>query len=47
MGRITWNDLLVGLTLVRIGQELGSETPLARAVFEITSVIASFFDLVS
>lgn len=24
--------LIVGLTLVRLGQELGSDTPLARAV---------------
>lgn len=47
MGRITWNNLLVGLTLVRIGQELGSDTALARAVYEITSTLASFFGRIS
>lgn len=27
-----WNQLLHGLLLVRLGQELGTDSPLARAV---------------
>jgi hypothetical protein len=41
MRRLTWNDLLVGLTLVHLGQQLGSDTKAARAVFDICS-LASF-----
>ena len=39
MGRITWNDLLVGLTLVHLGQQLGTDTKLARAVFDLVGVL--------
>jgi hypothetical protein len=31
--RIDWNDLVRALVLVRLGQELGSDSQLARAVF--------------
>ena len=47
MRRLTWNDLLIGLTLVHLGQQLGSDTKVARAVFDICSVLASFFGHVS
>lgn len=32
MTRSNWDRLIQALLLVRIGQELGSDTPLARAV---------------
>lgn len=47
MKRITWDNLLVSLTLVHLGQQLGSDTKLARAVFEVCSVFVSFFNRIS
>ena len=47
MRRMTWNDLLVALTLVRIGQQLGSDSKAAQAVFDICCIIASFFGCIS
>ena len=44
--RIDWGSALQALVLVRLGQELGTDSPLARAVFsvcEIASKMASFF----
>lgn len=29
---MNWNNALVGLVLIRIGQELGTDSPLARSV---------------
>ncbi len=46
MRRINWNNLTTALVLVRLGQELGSDSPLARSVFavaEIAAKLASFF----
>jgi hypothetical protein len=45
--RVTWNDAMVCLTLVHLGQQLGTESTLARAVFDIATIIASFFRLQS
>jgi hypothetical protein len=47
MKRVTWNDAMVGLTLVHLGQQLGTETTLARAVFDIATIVASFFVRIS
>lgn len=47
MRRITWDSLLVGLSLVHLGQQLGTETKASRAVFEIVTMLVSFFDHVS
>jgi hypothetical protein len=46
MRRINWNGLVTALVLVRLGQELGTDSPLARSVFavaEIAGKLASFF----
>ena len=46
MPRINWNNLTTALVLVRLGQELGSDSPLARAVFavaEIAGKLSAFF----
>jgi hypothetical protein len=41
MNRPTWNDAILSLLLVRIGQELGTDSRLARAVHDaIDAVIA-------
>lgn len=36
---LTWGDALVGLTLVRLGQELGTDSPLAQAVYYLLRAI--------
>jgi len=43
--RLTWNDAVVALTLVHLGQQLGTQTPVARAVFDLVTVLTSFFAL--
>lgn len=42
MRKLTWNNLLTSLTLVRLGQELGTDGPLSRSVADICSVAVSF-----
>ena len=36
-----YNTAIMALTLVRIGQELGSDTPAARAVHDLLELLAS------
>lgn len=36
-----WNGLIQALVLVRLGQELGTDSPLARALAEIVRVLFS------
>jgi hypothetical protein len=38
-----WNDWITALSLVHLGQQLGTETPAAQAVFDLVSVISVFF----
>lgn len=40
--RMTWNNLLTSLTLVRLGQELGTDGPLPRAIADLVSISFSF-----
>lgn len=47
MSRVSWNDAVVALTLVHLGQQLGTESAIARAVFDIATIVASFFNRVS
>ena len=37
-----FNRLISGLCLVRIGQELGTDSPLSRAIFQILSALKEF-----
>jgi hypothetical protein len=37
--RIPWDEWIRALVLVRLGQELGSETPLARAVHDAIAAL--------
>lgn len=37
----TLNSAIVAMTLIRIGQELGSDTPAARAVHDVLELLAS------
>jgi len=46
MRKKNWDGLLTALVLVRLGQELGTDSPLARAVFclaEIAGKLAATF----
>lgn len=41
MTRPTWNDAIRSLLLVRIGQELGTDSRLARAVHDAIDAVLS------
>lgn len=46
MRKIDWDGMIRALALVRLGQELGTDSPLARAVFaacELAAKMAGFF----
>lgn len=47
MKRLTTNDVLVGLTLVHFGQQLGSDSRLASSVFEIISAVVTLLARIS
>jgi hypothetical protein len=36
-----WNAAIVALTLVRIGQELGTDSPAARALHDVVELLAT------
>ena len=36
-----WNTAIVALTLVRIGQELGTASPAARALHDVLELLAT------
>lgn len=41
MTRLNWNAIIQSLVLIRLGQELGTESQLARAVHDVVvSVLA-------
>ena len=41
MNRRRWNDALQSLVLVRLGQELGCDSPAARALHDLLELLAS------
>lgn len=45
MKRIDWDAAIRSLVLVRIGQELGYESPLARMVHDSISVVLTFLGI--
>jgi hypothetical protein len=36
-----WNTAIMALTLIRIGQELGTDSPAARAIHDVLELLAS------
>ena len=42
MRRLNWSEALQSLVLVKIGQELGSDTRLARAVHDVIELLIAF-----
>jgi hypothetical protein len=43
MRRINWDRLMTALVLVRIGQELGTDSRAARAIHDLLSVVGSIW----
>jgi hypothetical protein len=43
MYRLNWSAILHAAVLVRIGQELGSDTPAARAVHDLLELVVALF----
>ncbi|MCX7401915.1 MAG: hypothetical protein NTY87_02150 [Planctomycetia bacterium] len=39
MPRFNWNALLQGLVLIRMGQELGTDSRLAKAIHDLVEVV--------
>lgn len=39
--RITWNDALSALVLIRIGQDLGTYSPALRSVHDLIELLVS------
>lgn len=36
-----WNAAIMALTLIRIGQELGTDSPAARAIHDVLELLAT------
>lgn len=43
MKTLTWNSIIHGLILVRIGQELGTESELAKAIHDVVAAMLAFW----
>jgi hypothetical protein len=41
MTRLNWSSLMQSLVLVRIGQELGTDGPTAKAIHDVLELLAS------
>jgi len=42
MARLKVGDMVTGLVLVRLGQELGTQSPLSKAVYDLALLVISF-----
>jgi hypothetical protein len=42
MNRINWSTLMQSLVLIRIGQDLGTAGPAARAIHDLLELLCSF-----
>ena len=43
MRRINWNAWITALSLVHIGQQLGTDSKLSRAIFELGELLAAIW----
>lgn len=41
MRRIKWNQLMTALVLVRLGQELGTDSKLAHTIHDVIQLVVS------
>jgi hypothetical protein len=42
MPRLNWSALVHSLVLVRLGQELGTDSRLARAIHDVIEIVVAF-----
>ena len=42
MKTVPWNTAIQALVLIRIGQELGTQSPVARAVHDLVAAVLAF-----
>jgi len=42
VNRVDWNRWLTALALVKVGQDLGSDSTLARSVHDLLSIVFAF-----
>lgn len=42
MPRLNWSDIVHALVLIRLGQELGTDSRLARAIHDLIDLIVAF-----
>ena len=45
MRRINWDRALESMVLVRLGQDLGHDTPIARLVHDTISLVLTFLGI--
>lgn len=45
MKRINWDKALESLVLVRLGQELGTQSPLAKMVHDSITIVLTFIGI--
>lgn len=45
MRTIRWNDLITALALVRLGQEMGTDSTAARAAHSLIEIVLAFWRL--
>jgi hypothetical protein len=43
VNRIDWNRWLTALALVKVGQDLGSDSTLARSVHDLVSIVLALY----
>lgn len=43
MARIKWDQLMTALVLVRLGQELGTDSRLARAIHDLIFLVVTIW----
>jgi hypothetical protein len=45
--KLTWNNAMYALILIRLGQDLGTDSRAARAVHDLIDVLATFASVFS
>lgn len=43
MKRLDWNAVIVALSLVRLGQQLGTDSKLSRVIFDLAELLLAIW----
>ena len=46
MKRIDWDEMIRSLVLVRLGQELGCDSPITRTIHDTISIVLMFCGII-